>query len=192
MISRPRFGFAFLASLLLGACGLPGGEPSPPTARVTAGAAAAPGPGAAASPASPVIGLPEDASPAKTGGGDAPSAEEAVGGNTPSVQKAGAGEAAPRLAMRPMNKLAPPDPGRLIGMGRDQVAGLLGPPSFRRRDDPALVWQYRSAACILDVFLYRKGAAYSVAHFEVRGVSVVEVDQNACFLGLLRDRAKSG
>ena len=68
----------------------------------------------------------------------------------------------------------------------------MGPPAFRRRDDPALVWQYRSGTCILDVFLYRQGAAYSVAHFEVRGLSVVEVDRNACFLDLLRERAKSG
>ena len=161
-----RFGCAFLASLLLAACGLPGGEP-------------APGLGAAAAP--PPIAAPEDASGAETSGGE-----------TPSARKAGAGGAAPRLAARPVNKLAPPEPGRLIGMGREEVAGLLGPPAFRRRDDPALVWQYRSATCILDVFLYRQGAAYSVAHFEVRGLSVVEVDQGACFLGLLRDRAKSG
>ena len=88
--------------------------------------------------------------------------------------------------------MAPPDPGRLIGMGLDEITGLLGPPSFERQDDPALVWQYRGGACILDVFLYREGGAYSVAHFELRGLSVVEVDRNACFLGLLRVVAKSG
>ena len=186
----PRFGYAILASLLLGACGLPGAQPAP--ASTEAGVAKTPIPRAAAAPATPVIAAPEEASPAKTGAAEAPSAEKADAGETPSAQKASAGETTPRLAMRPMNKLAPPDPGRLIGMGREEVAGLLGPPSFRRRDDPALVWQYRSAACILDVFLYRDGADYSVVHFEVRGLSVVEVDRNACFLGLLRDRAKSG
>lgn len=185
MISRPRFGCAFLASLLLGACGLPGGEPAAAPGRTEASAAAA-------TAADSGIAAPEEASAAETGGGETPSGQETGGGESPPGRKAVGGEAAPRLAMRPVKKLAPPDPGRLIGMGRDEVAGLLGPPAFRRRDDPALVWQYRSGTCILDVFLYRQGAAYSVAHFEVRGLSVVEVDRNACFLDLLRERAKSG
>ena len=188
MISRPRFGCAILASLLLGACGLADGEPAP--GGTEAGAEAAPGP-VAASPPTPVISAP-DPSPAKTGAVEAPAREKAVEEEPPPPRKADGGETAPRLVMRPVNKLAPPDPGRLIGMDRGGVAGLLGPPSFSRRDDPALIWQYRSGACILDVFLYKKDEAYSVAHVEVRGLSVVEVDRNACFLGLLRGRAKSG
>ena len=171
----PRFGCAILASLLVCACGP--GKPAPVSTEI--GAAKTPMPHAAASP--PVIAAPEEAPPT-----DPPAPV------SPAGKSADTGEAAPRLAMRPVNKLAPPDPGRLIGMDRDGVAGLLGPPAFRRSDDPALVWQYRSAACILDVFLYREGPAYAVAHFEVRGLSVVEVDQGACFHGLLRDRAKSG
>lgn len=183
MTSRPWPGGALLASLLLGACGLPGEDPAPATAKTGASTNETPvtEPAPKTAPTAPVISAPADAPAAET------PAEE-----TPPGKSAGGGEAAPRLAMRSVKKLAPPDPRRLIGMGQEDVAGLLGPPAFERKDDPALVWQYRSAACILDVFLYLDGAAYSVAHFEVRGPSVVEVDRKACFLGLLRDRAKPG
>ena len=189
MISRPRFGCALSASLLLSACGLPGGEPAP--GRTEASATVASGLDAVATQV-PAIAEPEEVSVAETGGSEFPFGQEAGSGESPSKQKAGGEETAPRLAMKPVKKLAPPDPGRLIGMDRDEVAGLLGPPDFRRRDNPALVWLYRSGACIMDVFLYREGEDYSVAHFEVRGLSVVEVDRNVCFLGLLREREKSG
>ena len=177
--SRRRFGCTLPALLLLGACGLPDGEPTP-------------APAEAGPAASPIIAEPVEAPAPKTDAVEAPPQEKAAAEKAPSDKKSSGAETAPRLAMRPTNKMAPPDPGRLIGMGLDEVSGLLGSPAFERKDDPALVWQYRGGACILDIFLYKKGAAYSVAHIEVRGLSVVEVDRNACFLGLLHERAKAG
>ncbi len=177
----PWLGGAFSASLLICACGV-GDEPPVPATEDISAAAAAADPGIAASEEAPAAKIPAE----ETAAAEPPPEASAAG------KPAAGGEIAPRLAMRPVKELAPPDPGRLLGMGQEEVAGLLGPPVFERRDDPALVWQYRSAACILDVFLYRDGAVYSVAHFEVRGPSVVEVDRKACFLGLIRDRAKPG
>ena len=179
MIPRRRFGWALSASLLLGACGLGDGEPG------TVASPAAPLP-------APIVAAPVEATPPMPVAVETPSPEKVAAGKSTSEKKSSPSVAVPRLAMRPTNKMAPPDPGRLIGMGLDEVTGLLGPPFFERQDDPALVWQYRGGACILDVFLYLKEAAYSVAHFEVRGLSVVEVDRNACFLGLLHARAKAG
>ncbi|MFQ5617398.1 MAG: hypothetical protein ACE5FR_00360 [Rhodospirillales bacterium] len=83
-----------------------------------------------------------------------------------------------------------PAPRTLLGLEHHQVMALLGVPSFKRRDDPAQIWQYRDSTCILDIFLYRPagGGAYRVTHVEVRGYGVIKVSQEDCFLSLLKAR----
>ena len=81
----------------------------------------------------------------------------------------------------------------LAGMTPDQVIGLLGPPRFKRRDNPAEIWQYRNKACALDLFLYRVGnsAGFRVRHFETRmrglGRGGKKITGKACFTGLLQE-----
>jgi hypothetical protein len=58
--------------------------------------------------------------------------------------------------------------GRLTGLVGAELARLLGQPVFRRVDEPAALWQYRSRDCILDIFLYADGRDYRVTHFEFR------------------------
>ena len=58
--------------------------------------------------------------------------------------------------------------GRLAGLDASEVITLVGEPDFRRNDPPAQLWQYRSAACVLDVYLYREGDAYRVTRVESR------------------------
>lgn len=87
-----------------------------------------------------------------------------------------------------------PAPRTLLGLEHHQVTALLGEPSFKRRDDPAQIWQYRDSTCILDVFLYRPegGGAYRVTHVEVRGHGVIKVSDEDCFLRLLKPRDDAG
>lgn len=75
-------------------------------------------------------------------------------------------------------------------MTPSQVIGLLGPPRFKRRDNPAQIWQYRNKVCALDLFLYRAGTgvSYTVRHFETRMRGQEKITAKACFSGLLRDR----
>jgi hypothetical protein len=56
----------------------------------------------------------------------------------------------------------------LTGLGPAELVALLGEPDFRRRDPPAELWQYRSADCVLDVFLYGEGGSYRVVRSETR------------------------
>lgn len=58
--------------------------------------------------------------------------------------------------------------GELPGMSEAQIVALFGRPQFRRTETPAEIWQYRGAACVLHVFLYRKGTALLVRHAEAR------------------------
>lgn len=86
-----------------------------------------------------------------------------------------------------LEKIYPP-PSRLTGMSHFQVIGLLGRPKFKRQDDPALIWQYRTETCVLDVFLYRSrdGADYRVDHFESRNREKGRVTAKDCFSALLK------
>jgi hypothetical protein len=54
------------------------------------------------------------------------------------------------------------------GLSAAQVESALGAPSFRRRDPPAEIWQYRVKSCALDLFLYDEAWGQSVAHAAVR------------------------
>ncbi len=75
-------------------------------------------------------------------------------------------------------------------MSTEDVATAFGEPSFVRQEQPAEVWQYRQAGCIVDMFLYTDGAEgpYRVEHMEMRGpeqnISLSENDQQDCFADL--------
>ena len=63
------------------------------------------------------------------------------------------------------------------------VHALLGEPSFKRSDDPAEIWQYRVAACTLDLFLYENldTSEQSVAYYEIRLKQGHSSSEKDCF-----------
>lgn len=85
------------------------------------------------------------------------------------------------LAARPPAAVPAPPP-TLVGMSREDVTELLGPPMFRRRETPAEIWQYRAQTCTLDLFLYKDGKSesYKVAHVEARGKNGAKVGPSDC------------
>ena len=91
------------------------------------------------------------------------------------------------LAVPLAPKVYPP-PSHLAGLYGDQGIGLLGPPGFKRKDDPAQIWQYRTKVCALDLFLYRAedGSPYRVRHFEARGRGKEVISARDCFVSLLK------
>ena len=84
----------------------------------------------------------------------------------------------------------------LAGLSRLHVMGLLGEPSFWRQDDPALIWQYKTISCALDIFLYKSEgrSEYQVNHFEIRNRNKHTLDARECFITLIKthDRRHSG
>lgn len=79
------------------------------------------------------------------------------------------------------------NPARLEGLSDQQVTSIFGEPGFRRKDKPAEVWRYRSAGCILDVFLYPEGQNFRVAHAEVRD-SATDSVPNHCLTSIVDQR----
>ncbi len=68
----------------------------------------------------------------------------------------------------------------LTGLSAQQVVALLGEPDFRRSEPPAELWQYRSADCVLDLFLYGDAAGAHVVHSETRDRSLVPGGAGRC------------
>lgn len=122
----------------------------------------------------------------------------ACAGSPPSPVAAPATALAPRAAPQaaPDRASALPSPASLTGLGAAELVALLGQPDFRRSDPPAELWQYRSADCVLDIFLYRDtGGGYRVTHSETRArrptvaATTGCVDGTAGFIGRLRPNA---
>jgi hypothetical protein len=90
-------------------------------------------------------------------------------------------EPAATLAARPPAAVPGPPP-TLVGMSREDVTELLGPPMFRRRETPAEIWQYRTQTCTLDLFLYKdaNSESYRVTHVEARGKNGAKVGPSDC------------
>jgi hypothetical protein len=77
------------------------------------------------------------------------------------------------------------DPRRLLRMRDGQLSNILGRPGFVRRDATARVWQYRTPACVLDLFLYDEAAGYRVVYYEFRPTNGDAVSVPDCFENLL-------
>jgi len=81
-----------------------------------------------------------------------------------------------------------PPPERLMGLAGGELLDLLGRPRFKRRDDPAEIWQYRTDACALDLFLYRAadGNTFTVRHMETRNMNGAGLGARECVARLFR------
>lgn len=67
------------------------------------------------------------------------------------------------------------EPARLIGLGRSELADLMGTPTILRNEPPGEVWLYKSNACVAHVYLYEEAGPddYQVSYVETRSVGAV-------------------
>jgi hypothetical protein len=88
-----------------------------------------------------------------------------------------------------------PDPRELVGLAARELERRLGSPSLRRREPPAEVWQYRTAGCVLHVFLYPGAAGPAVSHVEARprnGAAMSADSDRVCLAGIIAENAPAG
>lgn len=81
-------------------------------------------------------------------------------------------------AAAPMPHLVPPP--KLAGLSAAAIVALLGEPDFRRAEPPAELWQYRSADCVLDLFLYGGAGGFHVAYSDTRERSMLDTGAGSC------------
>ncbi len=84
---------------------------------------------------------------------------------------------------------AAPDFQGLVGLSAADLRRLLGEPDFRRQEPLAEFWQYRTADCVLDLFLYSDGRAYHVVHADTRDRGFLRVSQSNCYGALVQARS---
>ena len=81
-------------------------------------------------------------------------------------------------------------PTRLNNMSGTQIVAMLGEPGFKREENPAQIWRYRSESCVLELMLYRLDRDLQVRHVEARDDKFRAVAQNACIDSIAAMRSK--
>jgi hypothetical protein len=125
----------------------------------------APRPQAAALQAAPQSGAPQSS---------APKTSLVTAGLSSAEIYAKPSATAPIRQDQPQTAAAPPQapdaPQRLVGLDRPALQAVLGSPALQRAEGKAELWQYRAAACVLDVFFYAgKDGQLRVTHADLRG-----------------------
>jgi hypothetical protein len=75
----------------------------------------------------------------------------------------------------------------LIGLTAAELVQQLGSPALQIREGQSLKLQFRSAACILDAYLYRSATGQGVervAHVDARRRSGADMDQRLCIAAM--------
>jgi hypothetical protein len=81
-------------------------------------------------------------------------------------------------------------PTRLHNLNGTQIVAMLGEPGFKREENPAQIWRYRSEACVLELMLYRLDRDLQVRHVEARDDKFKSVAHNACIESIVAAKGK--
>ncbi|HLJ19563.1 MAG TPA: hypothetical protein VKU84_05165 [Stellaceae bacterium] len=84
----------------------------------------------------------------------------------------------------------PADVEQLRGVPVATVARRLGEPDLVREEPPAVLWQYRSHDCVLELFFYRGGNELDVAYAEAHPRGLIRVSQSDCYADLVSRRSR--
>ena len=85
------------------------------------------------------------------------------------------------------------DPQELVGLDHATVRRTLGDPVRIRSELPAQVWQYATGDCIVDLYLYDRDGALTVAYVEARSHTAEIAPTSRCLKSLLeRPTAQNG
>lgn len=119
--------------------------------------------------------------------GPLPTATSSTGGSTSSSPATAASTPVSTRAALPQPA---PRFEELKGLNQTKLVDLLGDPDFRRKENPGELWQYRTADCVLDVFLYSEGKETKVRHVETRDRGLLKISKANCLNGLVAARSR--
>ena len=79
------------------------------------------------------------------------------------------------------------DPNSFIGLGDAELSRALGQPRQVRKDDPAEIWQYSGADCVVDFYLYAADTGgLAVAYMEARNQAAELTPADRCVKSLMQ------
>jgi hypothetical protein len=97
------------------------------------------------------------------------------------------GSAIKRTSAQPAAPILSDDPSSFIGLGDAELSRTLGQPKQVRKDDPAEIWQYSGADCVVDFYLYAGDAGgLAVAYMEARNQAAESTPADRCVKSLMQ------
>lgn len=93
-------------------------------------------------------------------------------------------EPAPEIGSGPLT------PESLLGVAPSALSARLGPPSFKRTEPDAEVWQYGGAGCALFIYFYKTGGgALASSYVDARKTTGGAADASACLADVAARRS---
>lgn len=92
-----------------------------------------------------------------------------------------------KVSAQPAAPILSNDPGSFIGLGDADLSRTLGQPKQVRKDEPAEIWQYSGADCVVDFYLYAGDAGgLAVAYMEARNQAAESTPADRCVTSLMQ------
>jgi hypothetical protein len=86
-----------------------------------------------------------------------------------------------KASTQPAAPILSDDPNSFIGLGDAELSRTLGQPKLVRKDEPAEIWQYSGADCVVDFYLYAGDAgSLAVAYMEARDQTAESTPADRC------------
>jgi len=102
-------------------------------------------------------------------------------------RSASSGSATKKASAQPAAPILSDDPNSFIGFGDAELSRMLGQPKQVRKDDPAEIWQYSGADCVVDFYLYAADAGgLAVAYMEARNQAAEATPADRCVKSLMQ------
>ena len=92
-----------------------------------------------------------------------------------------------KTTAQPAAPILSDDPNSFIGLRDAELSRTLGQPRQVRKDDPAEIWQYSGADCVVDFYLYAAEAGgLAVAYMEARNQAAEATPADRCVKSLMQ------
>lgn len=93
----------------------------------------------------------------------------------------------PAARAQPAAPILSSDPKSFIGVDDAALSRALGEPKQVRKDEPAEIWQYSGADCVVDFYLYQaESGGLAVAYLEARNQAAESTPADRCVKSLLQ------
>ena len=105
----------------------------------------------------------------------------------PAALDTSSGSAIKKASAQPAAPILSDDPSSFIGLGDAELSRTLGQPKQVRKDEPAEIWQYSGADCVVDFYLYAGDAGgLAVAYIEARNQAAESTPADRCVKSLMQ------
>ena len=105
----------------------------------------------------------------------------------PAALDRSSGSETKKASAQPAAPILSNDSSSFIGLGDAELSRTLGQPKQVRKDEPAEIWQYSGADCVVDFYLYAgETGGLAVAYMEARNQAAEATPADRCVKSLMQ------